>query len=207
MAMRLNRGGELVIATHNPGKFKEFRDFFEPLGLTIWSAAGLGVPEAEETGDSFEENAKLKAAAAVRATAKLALADDSGLAVDALDGAPGVYSARWAGEPRDFFQAMRRLHGALEAKGITALETVRARFVCVLCLANPMGEVQFFRGTVEGHLTWPPRGTQGFGYDPMFVPDGFQETFGEMDPVKKHPISHRARAFAGFKAAVMSAID
>jgi len=200
----LGRGDSLVIATHNKGKVREFVDLFAPLGVSVVSSAELGLDEPEETGATFAENAQLKAIATAVATGKVALADDSGLAVDALDGAPGIYSARWAGESRDFAHAMQKVEAELQARGATAPDARRARFVCVLCLANPAGEVQFFEGTVRGHLVWPPRGSNGFGYDPMFVADGRDITFGEMDPAEKHAISHRANAFAAFKSALAS---
>jgi XTP/dITP diphosphohydrolase len=200
---RLGSGDSLVVATHNKGKLREFRDLFDPLGIAVASSSELGVSEPEETGNTFEENACLKAVATAAATGRLALADDSGLAVEALAGAPGIHSARWAGEPRDFYRAMSKVENELQAKGAFARAQRGAKFVCVLCLANPEGAVQFFEGTVPGHLVWPPRGTRGFGYDPMFAPDGYDITFGEMDPDKKHEISHRARAFAAFRAAVL----
>jgi XTP/dITP diphosphohydrolase len=203
MTLHLTRGESLVIATHNPGKLREFKDLLEPYGIEVLSAGDLGVPEPEETGDTFEENARLKAVITAFATNRTALSDDSGLAVDALGGAPGVHSARWAGEPRDFYKAMARVEEQLQARGAVAEGARAARFVCTLCLANPMGAVQFFDGAVQGRLVWPPRGTLGFGYDPMFVPDGHRETFGEMDPAQKHDISHRAAAFAKFRAAVL----
>ncbi len=203
MPPRLTRGDSLVIATHNQGKLREIRELLEPYGIGVLSAGELGVPEPVETGETFAENAQLKAVITAFATSQPALADDSGLAVEALDGAPGIHAARWAGEPRDFYRAMARVEEELQAKGAVTPEARRAKFVCVLCLANPMGAVQFFEGTVEGHLVWPPRGTKGFGYDPIFVPGGYDETFGEMDPAKKHAISHRANAFAAFKAAVL----
>jgi XTP/dITP diphosphohydrolase len=203
MSLRLKRGSCLVVATHNPGKLGEFRDLLEPFELEVLSAGALNVPEPAETGETFEENAQLKAVFTAFASGLPALSDDSGLAVEALGGAPGIHSARWAGEPRDFNRAMARVEDELNAKGPTGTGARRAKFVCVLCLANAMGTVQFFEGTAEGHLVWPPRGTKGFGYDPMFVPDGYDETFGEMDPAQKHAISHRAKAFAAFKAAVL----
>ncbi len=203
MSLRLKRGDSLAVATHNQGKLREFRDLLEPFGIAVLSSGELGVPEPEETGDSFAENAQLKAVITAFASGKPALADDSGLAVEALGGAPGIHSARWAGEPRDFYRAMARVEEELEAKGAAAPEARRAKFVCLLCLANPIGAVQFFEGTVDGHLVWPPRGTKGFGYDPIFVPDGHTQTFGEMDPAQKHAISHRANAFAAFKASVL----
>jgi XTP/dITP diphosphohydrolase len=203
MAFHLKPGSSLVIASHNKGKLREIGDLIGPFGIQALSAAGLGVPEPEETGLTFEENAGLKAEATSLATGLPALSDDSGLAVEALGGEPGIYSARWAGEPRDFYRAMIRVEEELQAKGAVTPAQRRAAFVCVLCLAEPGGAFQFFRGTVAGHLVWPPRGTRGFGYDPVFVPDGYTETFGEMDPAQKHAISHRARAFAAFKAAIL----
>jgi XTP/dITP diphosphohydrolase len=200
---RLGSGDSLVVATHNKGKLREFHDLFDPLGIAVASSSALGVSEPEETGSTFEENARLKAVATAAVTGRLALADDSGLAVEALAGAPGIHSARWAGEPRDFYQAMSKVENELQAMGAFAPAQRGAKFVCVLCLANPEGAVQFFEGTVPGHLVWPPRGTQGFGYDPIFVPDGYDMTFGEMDPDNKHAISHRARAFAAFRAAIV----
>ena len=200
---RLRGGDNLVVATHNQGKLREFRGLFDPLGIAIASSGELGVSEPEETGSTFEANALLKAVLTAAATGRLALADDSGLAVEALGGAPGIHSARWAGEPRDFFRAMSQVENELQKVGAIGPEQRRAKFVCMLCLANPQGAVQFFEGTVPGHLVWPPRGANGFGYDPMFVPDGYDITFGEMDPDRKHAISHRARAFAAFRAAVL----
>lgn len=201
--MRLKRGDSLVIATHNRGKLREFEDLLKPFGIGVLSSGELGVPEPVESGETFEENAQLKAVITAFAAEKAALADDSGLAVEALGGEPGVHSARWAGEPRDFYRAMARVEEELQAKGATSREARRAKFVCMLCLANPLGAVQFFEGAVEGHLVWPPRGTKGFGYDPVFVPNGYAQTFGEMDPAQKHAISHRANAFAAFRAAVL----
>ena len=199
---RLGKGDSLVVATHNQGKLREFQDLFAPLGVAVASSGELGVAEPEETGATFEANASLKALATAEATSRIALADDSGLAVEALGGEPGIHSARWAGEPRDFYRAMAEVEKRLQALGATTPLQRRAKFVCVLCLANPEGVVQFFEGTVPGHLIWPPRGERGFGYDPMFVPDGYDLTFGEMDPDQKHAISHRARAFAAFRAAI-----
>ncbi|MGO8955662.1 MAG: RdgB/HAM1 family non-canonical purine NTP pyrophosphatase [Rhodomicrobium sp.] len=203
MTLRLKRGDTLVVATHNQGKLREFRDLLAPFGIAVLSSGEAGVPEPEETGETFAENAQLKAVITAFAAGKPALADDSGLAADALGGAPGIHSARWAGEPRDFYRAMSRVEEELQAKGATTPATRRARFVCVLCLANAMGQVQFFEGTAAGRLVWPPRGTRGFGYDPIFVPDGYTQTFGEMDPAQKHAISHRANAFAAFKTAIL----
>ncbi len=203
-SFRLASGDSLVVATHNQGKLREFRSLLEPLGIAVHSSGELGVPEPEETGETFEENARLKAVTTAAATGRLTLADDLGLAVEALGGAPGIHSARWAGEPRDFYRAMSRVEDDLKALGATTPDRRRAEFICMLCLANPAGDVQFFKGTAPGCLIWPPRGTKGFGYDPMFVPDGYDLTFGEMDPVEKHAISHRARAFAAFRAAVLA---
>src|SRR5208282_5185813 len=186
MTLRLKRGDSLVVATHNQGKLREFRDLLAPFGIAVLSSGELGVPEPEETGETFEENAQLKAVVTAFASGKPALADDSGLAVEALGGAPGIHSARWAGEPRDFNRAMARVEDELRAKCATAPTARRAEFVCVLCLANAMGQVQFFEGTVAGQSVWPPRGSKGFGYDPIFVPDGYTQTFGEMDPAQKH---------------------
>ncbi len=182
-------GDRLVIASHNRGKVAEISDLLAPLGVDVVPAAALGLAEPEETGTTFRENAELKARAAARASGLPALADDSGLAVDALDGAPGIHSARWAGAARDFAAAMRRLEAALGG------EPGRARFVCALALAWPDGHVETVEGTVSGHLRFPPRGARGFGYDPVFVPDGHDITFGEMEPERKHAISHRADAF------------
>src|SRR5229473_4332156 len=190
MVRRLDPGERLVIASHNPGKVDEIAALLGPFGVETIGAAALGLPEPEETGASFEENAALKARAATQASGLPALADDSGLVVPALAGAPGIYSARWAGPSRDFRVAMERVQRELGDKDR------RAQFVAVLALAWPDGEVALFRGAAHGHLTWPPRGERGFGYDPIFVPDGYRMTFGEMEPAYKHQISHRARAFA-----------
>jgi XTP/dITP diphosphohydrolase len=187
---RLFRGERLVIATHNRGKLAEIADLMAPLGVAVVGAAPLGLPEPEETGASFEANAALKALAAARASALPALADDSGLAVTALDGAPGIHSARWAGAERDFGCAMALVEERLRGKSDRS-----ARFIAVLALAWPDGHVETVRGEVAGGLVFPPRGRQGFGYDPIFVPAGERETFGEMAPAKKHAMSHRAVAF------------
>lgn len=192
MAQSLRRGTRLVIASHNEGKVREIADLLTPFGIEVVSAAELGLPEPEEIGTSFIENAKLKAVAAAKAAGMLALADDSGLEVAALGGEPGIHSARWGGEARDFGAAMARVNRELEAIGTPDR---RANFTCVLALAAPDGRVEAFEGKVFGRLTWPPRGTRGFGYDPIFVPEGREETFGEMEPKSKHAISHRARAF------------
>ena len=183
-------GDRLVIASHNPGKVREIAELMRPFGVAVVSAAELGLAEPEETGRSFADNAALKARAAAAASGLPALADDSGLVVPALDGAPGIYSARWAGPAKDFRVAMERVEKALAGK-----DDRRAFFACALALAWPDGHVELFEGTVHGTLVWPPRGDHGFGYDPMFRADGHDETFGEMEPSQKHRISHRARAF------------
>ncbi|MBN8530572.1 MAG: RdgB/HAM1 family non-canonical purine NTP pyrophosphatase [Alphaproteobacteria bacterium] len=183
----------LILATHNQGKLREFSSLLSPLGYVLKSASELGLPEPEETGQTFEENALLKARHAASAGGFPALADDSGLEVPALSGAPGIYSARWAGPQKDFHQAMKRVWDELEEKHIPT-EKRFARFVCVLALILPNGDEQVFSGEVEGTLTWPPRGDQGFGYDPIFVPTNAQRSFGEMTAEEKHTISHRARA-------------
>jgi XTP/dITP diphosphohydrolase len=183
-------GHRLVIASHNPGKVEEIAALLAPLAVETIPAGALGIPEPEETGDSFEANAALKARAAAEASGLPALADDSGLVVPALGGAPAIYSARWAGPAKDFHIAMERVHRELGDKDRSA------RFVAVLALALPGDREELFRGEVEGSLTWPPRGDRGFGYDPIFIPQGATLTFGEIDPVEKHRISHRARAFA-----------
>ncbi len=186
-------GETLVIATHNPGKLREIAELIEPFGIDVVSASKLGLPEPEETGATFAENAALKAHAAAAGSGHPALADDSGLAVAALEGAPGIHSARWAGPNKDFAAAMARVERELEKAGV---ENRRAAFVCALCLAYPDGRERAFEGRIEGRLTWPPRGDRGFGYDPMFLAEGYEITFGEMEPAEKHKISHRARAFA-----------
>ena len=183
-------GDRLVIASHNPGKVEEIAALLAPFAVETIAAGSLGIPEPEETGDSFEANAALKARAAAAASELPSLADDSGLVVPALSGAPGIYSARWAGPAKDFWVAMERVHRELGDKDRNA------SFVAVLALAWPDGPTELFRGEVEGSLTWPPRGDRGFGYDPIFIPQGATLTFGEIDPVEKHRISHRARAFA-----------
>ena len=189
----------VLIASHNQGKVREFREIFAPLGFTVTSAAEHALPEPEETGDTFEANAELKAVAAADASGQLALADDSGLCVPALDGAPGIYSARWAGPTKDFQVAMQRIAEELRARAIEP-EGTPAYFVCVLSLAMPHGWVRSFRGEWHGTLTFPPRGARGFGYDPIFVPAGYQETCGELDPALKNRISHRAIAFEALRA-------
>ena len=202
--MRLQRGDTLVIATHNPGKLREFAGLLAPHGLKAVSAGDLGLPEPDETGDTFEANARLKAVAAAVAAGLPALADDSGVAVDALAGAPGIYSARWAGPGKDFTLAMTRVWKELTAAGASTAAARRARFVAVLSLASPGGESEEWRGETEGTLVWPPRGTNGFGYDPMFEPEGEPRTYGELTAEEKHRYSHRAKAFALFAAAKLA---
>jgi XTP/dITP diphosphohydrolase len=192
---RLNAGERLVVASHNPGKIAEIDALLAPFAVRTVGAAALGLPEPEETGATFEENAVLKARAAAQASGLLALADDSGLVVPALGGAPGIYSARWAGPAKDFRPAMERVQRELGGKDR------RAYFVAVLALAWPDDEAATWRGEAHGRLVWPPCGGLGFGYDPMFVPDGYEATFGEMSAELKHQISHRARAFAKLVAA------
>jgi XTP/dITP diphosphohydrolase len=191
---------KLVIASHNEGKVREIAELLDPYGIEVVAAGALNLPEPEETGITFRENAELKAHAAAKASGLPALADDSGLAVAALEGAPGVFSARWAGADRDFTRAMAKLEAALE-EHTTHPEGRAAAFVCALTLAWPDGHAETFEGRVEGHVTWPPRGTRGFGYDPVFVPEGRAETFGEMEPTEKHEMSHRADAFRQLVAA------
>ena len=198
MGVTLRRGTRLVLASHNEGKVREIADLLAPYGIDAVSAGELGLPEPEETGDSFAENAALKAVAAAKASGLPALADDSGLEVAALGGEPGIHSARWGGTARDFGLAMERVHRELEASGA---RDQTANFICVLALASPDGGAEMFEGKVFGTLTWPPRGTRGFGYDPIFVPKGYSETFGEMEPELKDSISHRARAFEKLKLA------
>jgi XTP/dITP diphosphohydrolase len=201
---RLEPGQRVVAATHNTGKVRELRALLAPYGLDVVSAAELGLAEPEETGATFKANAELKALTAAEAAGLPALADDSGLEVHALDGAPGIYAARWAGPDKDFGQAMRRVADAVRERGGWAHEDgPRANFTAVLCLAWPDGAAEAFEGKVYGHLVWPPRGDKGFGYDPMFVADGETLTFGEMEPARKHAISHRARAFALFSRACL----
>ena len=190
--MRLPRGAVLVVASHNPGKVREIKALLGPHGIEPQGAGDLHLPEPEETGMTFRANAELKARAAADLSSHAALADDSGLWVDALSGEPGIYSARWAGPSKDFSVAMARVERALREKNATDLS---AKFVCALSLAMPKGEIQTFEGEVHGRLTFPPRGSLGFGYDPIFIADGESLTFGEMEPHKKHAMSHRARAF------------
>ena len=191
---RAFRGGTLVVASHNAGKVREIGDLLAPLNVTTLAAADLGLAEPAETGASFTANAELKAHAAAHASGHAALADDSGLVVPALGGAPGLHSARWAGPKRDFAGAMSRVARELE-RGGAAVEGCPARFVAALSFAWPDGDCETFEGRVEGRLVWPPRGERGFGYDPMFAADGHRLTFGELEPAEKHRISHRADAF------------
>lgn len=193
MAPRLRRGDSVVVASHNEGKVRELAELLSPLGIQCLSAASLGLREPEETGATFAENAALKAVAAAKAAGITAISDDSGLEVAALGGAPGIHSARWGGPEKDFGVAMERVHEDLKKLG--AADDPRANFTCALALAAPDGTVQTFEGRVFGRLTWPPRGSRGFGYDPIFVPDGYDETFGEMEPELKNRLSHRMRAF------------
>ncbi|MEQ1770091.1 MAG: non-canonical purine NTP pyrophosphatase [Devosia sp.] len=204
---RLKRGETLLLATHNAGKVAEFRDLFAPLGVVLISAKDLGLPEPEETGTTFIENARLKAHAAAKAANRVALADDSGLSVDALDGEPGVYTADWATTPtgRDYDMAMRRVEDRLQAAGANSPGLRKGAFNATLCLAHPDGRDDLYVGKVTGTMVWPYRGEMGFGFDPMFMPDGFDITFGEMPSSAKHSwapgqtgLSHRARAFAKF---------
>jgi XTP/dITP diphosphohydrolase len=201
--MRLSNGTRLVVASHNPGKVWEINQLIAPYGLDAVSAGELGLSEPEETETTFEGNARLKAVAAAEGSGLPALADDSGLEVDCLDGAPGVYSARWAGPGKDFGLAMKKLGEEVAKRHGWAGPGPRANFISVLCLAWPDGETRLFEGKVYGHLVWPPRGGNGFGYDPMFVPEGATQTFGEMEPEQKYAISHRTRAFGAFKAAML----
>jgi len=194
--------GRLVIATHNPGKLKEMRELLAPFGVEAVAASTLGLGEPEETGASFRENARIKAQAAAQASGLPAFADDSGLAVDALDGKPGIHSARWAGPEKNFAHAMEKVEHELSRRGASAARDRCAHFVSALCVAWPDGHVEEFEGRADGTLVWPPRGDKGFGYDPMFLPDGHARTFGEMSADEKHGLppagqglSHRARAF------------
>ena len=203
MTRRLDRGTRLVVASHNPGKVREILELVAPHGLSVVAAAELGLPEPEETGSTFAENARIKAKAAAYGAGLPALSDDSGLEVEALGGAPGIYSARWAGPSKDFSDAMRRVADEVKQRGSWKGVGPRANFTAALCLAWPDGETALFEGKVYGHLVWPPRGAKGFGYDPMFVADGHALTFGEMEPDAKHAISHRARAFQCFARACL----
>ena len=197
MARRLARGSTLVLASHNRGKLAEIASLVDPLGVELVSAATLGLAEPEETAPDFYGNARLKAQAAAKTSGLPSLADDSGFCVAALAGAPGVFSARWAGPGKDFPAAMARVQQERAGQAEPALrEDTRAWFVCVLSLAWPDGETASFHGRVEGNVVWPPRGTLGFGYDPIFVPLGGLLTYAEMPPADKHATSHRARAMA-----------
>ena len=204
--------GRLVIATHNPGKLVEMRDLLSPYGIDAVSAGELNLAEPDETGTTFAANARIKAEAAAQATQLPAFADDSGLCVDALDGAPGIYSARWAGKPADFDAAMAKIERLLQERGATSLDQRKAHFVSALCVAWPDGHCEEFLGNVDGMLVWPPRGVAGFGYDPSFLPDGHQRTFGEMMASEKHGLppdglglSHRAKAFMKLAEACLDA--
>jgi XTP/dITP diphosphohydrolase len=192
MVGELKRGMQIVVATHNEGKVRELGELLAPLGIETVSAGALGLPEPEETGASFAANARLKAEAASSASGMTAIADDSGLEVAALGGEPGIHSARWGGPTKNFGVAMERVNRALETSGSGDR---RANFICALALAGPDAETKIFTGKVYGALVWPPRGKRGFGYDPIFVPDGESETFGEMDPHRKNAMSHRQKAF------------
>jgi XTP/dITP diphosphohydrolase len=194
--------GKLVIATHNPGKLAEMRELLSPHGVEAISAGELDHGEPEETGETFVANARIKAVAAAQAAQLPAFADDSGLVVDALDGAPGIFSARWAGEGKDFNAAMTRIERLLQERGAKEPAQRKAHFVSALCVAWPDGHVEEVEARADGTLVWPPRGSAGFGYDPMFLPDGHARTFGEMTSIEKHGLpplglglSHRARAF------------
>jgi XTP/dITP diphosphohydrolase len=196
MARLIEAGTKLVLASHNPGKIREIEDLLQPHAMTVVSAGALGLPEPVEDAPDFAGNARIKALAAAAASGLPALSDDSGFCVAALGGAPGVLSARWAGPEKDFAAAMRQVHDRMGDA-----EDRRAWFVAALCLAWPDGHTATFLGRVDGIAIWPPRGTRGFGYDPMFLPSGGEQTFGEMDPEAKHAVSHRARAFAQVLAA------
>ena len=199
-AIRKLGPGKLVIASHNPGKVREIGELLAPYGIQTVSAAELDLPEPDETGTTFIANAELKAMQAADLSGLPALSDDSGLCVEALGGDPGIFSARWAGPTKDFGLAMQLVWDNIEAKGPDAGHD--AHFVCALALAWPDGHVEVFEGRVDGTITWPPRGDKGFGYDPIFQPEGHSISFGEMDPARKHAMSHRADAFAQLVAAV-----
>jgi XTP/dITP diphosphohydrolase len=203
--------GKLVIATHNPGKLAEMRELLAPYGIDAISAGELGLPEPEETGTTFHDNARIKAEAAAKATGLPAFADDSGLAVDALNGDPGIYSARWAGPKKDFHFAMQTIDQKLREIGANTPEQRTGSFVSALCVAWPDGHLEDFEARVDGTLVWPPRGDKGFGYDPMFLPNGHNRTFGEMPSEEKHGLpprgkglSHRARAFVKLAEACLA---
>ena len=205
MARQL-RERRLVVASHNPGKVAEIRDLLAPHGIETVSAAEVDLPEPEETGDTFVDNALLKARAGAAGAKMVALADDSGLQVSALGGDPGIFSARWAGPDRDFNLAMARVEQEISQKGAAEAKNRAACFIATLALCWPDGHTESFEGRVCGHLVWPPRGDRGFGYDPMFEPDGYDITFGEMDPAEKHRISHRAVAFDMLLAACLNGV-
>jgi XTP/dITP diphosphohydrolase len=194
--------GPVVIATHNPGKLAEMRELLAPFGISAQSVGELNLPEPEETGKTFAANARIKAVAAAKATGRISFADDSGLVIDALGGDPGIHSARWAGPNKDFRFAMNHIQTLLIERGAKTPDQRRGHFVAALCLAWPDGHLEEFEGRVDGVIVWPPRGDAGFGYDPLFLPDGFDHTFGQMSAQEKHGLpphgkglSHRARAF------------
>lgn len=195
--------GKLVIATHNPGKLAEMRELLAPYGIAAVSAGELGLAEPEETGSDFRSNAAIKAIAAAQATKLPSFADDSGIVVDALDGAPGIYSARWAGPSKDFNAAMAQIERLLQERGATTPAKRTAHFVSALCVAWPDDHLEEVEARADGTLVWPPRGTAGFGYDPMFLPDGNDRTFGEMTHDEKTPLTHRAAAFRQLVDAVL----
>jgi XTP/dITP diphosphohydrolase len=202
--------GSVVIATHNSGKLVEMRELLAPYAIAVQSAGELQLAEPEETGTTFAANARIKAMAAATATERAAFADDSGLVIDALGGEPGIHSARWAGPDKDFRFAMNRIQTLLIERGARAPKQRKAHFIAALCLAWPDGHVEEFEGRVDGVIVWPPRGEAGFGYDPLFLPDGFNRTFGEMTALEKHGLppsglglSHRARAFVTLAAACL----
>jgi XTP/dITP diphosphohydrolase len=202
--------GRVIIATHNAGKLREMRELLAPFGIEAISAGELGLIEPDETGESFSENAQIKAQAATMTTGLPAFADDSGLCVEALNNAPGIHSARWAGPSKDFNAAMNQIERLLQEKGATLPDQRRAHFISALCIAWPDAHIEAFEGRVDGALVWPPRGTLGFGYDPFFLPDGHDRTFGEMSADEKHGLppkgqglSHRARAFVALAQACL----
>jgi XTP/dITP diphosphohydrolase len=194
-AHRKFSGGKLVVASHNPGKVREIGELLSAFDVEPISAGELGLPEPVEDGDTFIANAEIKALAAAKGANMVALSDDSGFALDALDGAPGIFSARWAGPTKDFSLAMQEVEDELKAKGAVTPEQRSAHFICALTLAWPDGHTESFEGRVDGTAVWPPRGDKGFGYDPVFMPDGYETTFAEMEPEAKHAMSHRADAF------------
>lgn len=205
-SQKFEAGSRIVVASHNPGKVWEIEQLIAPYGLEAVSAKALKLSEPEETEITFSGNARLKAVAAAKASGLPSLADDSGLEVEALKGAPGIYSARWAGPSKDFSIAMQKVADEITMRGGWNGAGPRANFISVLCLAWPDGASEIFEGKVFGHLVWPPRGGNGFGYDPMFQPEGAEETFGEMAPEEKYAVSHRTRAFAAFKAACLASL-